>query len=428
MTNLFKNAEIIDVGTSNVVTDGKYISYIGKEPYDGKCDRVINCKNKFLLPGLYNCHTHAAMTLFRGYGEDMPLMEWLNNRIFPAEELLTDHAVYTASKFAIAEMLRGGIVSFSDMYFFCDETARAVSETGIKANLSRAVTSFDENIDMNTDVRFAEAKSLFERWNNSSDGRIKIDMAIHAEYTNVEKACRAVAEYASEKQTGLHIHLSETENEHRECIERHGKTPARFFADCGCFDVPVNAAHCVWVDDSDIDLMADKHVTAVYNPVSNLKLGSGVMPVKKLIDRGVRVALGTDGAASNNTLNIFKEMHIGAILQKGISRDPLGVKANHMIEAATVSGAMAQRREKCGELSVGCCADLTVVDLETLNNIPVYDLRHTAVYSASADNVVLTMVDGNILYENGEFTTIDEEKLKYDMRNECGSYFKNKKQ
>lgn len=181
MKILFENAEIIDLGTANVVTDGKYISYIGKEACNEEYDRVINCKNKLLMPGLYNCHTHAAMTLFRGYGEDMPLMEWLNDRIFPAEDLLTDHAVYTASKFAVAEMLRGGIVSFSDMYFFCDETARAVSETGIKANLSRAVTSFDENIDMNADVRFAEAKSLYERWNNSSDGRIKIDMAIHAE-------------------------------------------------------------------------------------------------------------------------------------------------------------------------------------------------------------------------------------------------------
>ena len=150
--------------------------------------------------------------------------------------------------------------------------------------------------------------------------------------------------------------------------------------------------------------------------------------MKKLLEKGVRVALGTDGAASNNTLNIFKEMHIGAILQKGISRDPSGIKACHLIEAATVSGAAAQRREKCGALSVGCCADLILVDLDTLNNIPCYDLRHTAVYSACADNVVLTMIDGSILYENGEFTTIDEEKLKYDMRNECGGYFKNKKQ
>lgn len=426
MKILFKNAELIGVGTANVVTDGKYISYIGTAEYTEKCDRVIDCKDKLMFPGLYNCHTHAAMTLFRGYGEDMPLTEWLNGCIFPAEDLLTSHAVYTASQLAIAEMIRGGIISFSDMYFFCDDTARAAAETGIKANLSRAVMSFDENIDMSTDVRFAEGKALFERWHNTSEGRIKIDMAIHAEYTNKERACRAVAEYAAEKSIGLHIHLSETENEHRECVGRHGKTPARFFADCGCFDVPVNAAHCVWVDDDDMILMADRGVTAVYNPVSNLKLGSGIMPMKKMLDYGVRVALGTDGAASNNTLNILKEMNIGAILQKGITGDPAGIKADHIIEAATKNGAIAQGRQNCGLLAVGNYADIILIDLTALNNIPYYDLRHTVMYSASAENVTLTMVDGNILYENGEFTTIDEEKLKYDMRHECGNYFKNK--
>lgn len=428
MKILFRGAELIDKGVSDIVTDGKFISYIGEKAPEDSYDRVIDCKNKMMLPGLYNCHTHAAMTLFRGYGEDMPLQQWLTERIFPAEDLLTGHAVHTASLFAIAEMIRGGIVSFSDMYFFCEDTAAAVEKTGIKANLSRAVTSFDKDIDMNSDPRFAEAKVLFAGWNNACDGRIKIDMAIHAEYTNVEKACRAVAEYASENSAGLHIHLSETESEHKECIERHGKTPAEFFADCGCFDVPVTAAHCVWVEDGDIELMAKHSVTAVYNPVSNLKLGSGVMPMKKLLDGGVNVALGTDGAASNNTLDIFKEMHVGAIAQKGFMRDPSKIGAAELIAAATVNGAAAQGRSDSGCLEAGKCADLILVDLDAINNIPYYDLRYTAVYSACSSNVKLTMVDGNILYENGEYTTIDEEKLKFDMRNECGGYFKNKKQ
>lgn len=427
MKILFKNAELIGRGTVDVVTDGKIITYIGEGASAEGCDRVIDCRDKLMLPGLYNCHAHAAMTLFRGYGEDMPLQDWLEKRIFPAEDLLTDHAVYTASRFAIAEMLRGGIVSFSDMYFFCDQTARAAAEIGIKANLSRAIVSFDENVDMESDSRFAEAKALFAEWHNACDGRIKIDMALHAEYTNVAKACSAVAEFTAKNSTGLHIHLSETEREHLECIGRHGVTPARFFADNGCFDVPVNAAHCVWVSDEDIALMSERGVTAVYNPVSNLKLGSGVMPMQKMLDHGVRVALGTDGTASNNTLNIFKEMHVGSIIQKGISRDPSKIKAEQIIDAATIAGAQAQGRDGHGTLSVGAAADLILVDLSAINNMPYYDMRYTAVYSATADNVTLTMVDGTVLYENGEYTTIDEEKLKYDMRNECGNYFKKEK-
>lgn len=428
MAILFKNVNTVEKKNIYVAVDGMYITHVGNDRPVGEFVREIDCKDKLMLPGLYNCHTHAAMTLFRGYGEDMPLMEWLNNRIFPAEDLLTDHAVYTASRFAIAEMLKNGIVSFSDMYFFCENTVRAAAEIGIKANISRSCVSFDPEIDMSRDSRFAESKKLFCDWNGAADGRILIDMALHAEYTNVEKACRAIAEYTSDVGTRLHIHMSETENEHNECMERHnGMTPAEFFDFCGCFDVPVIAAHCVWVSDSDIALMRRKNVTAVHNPVSNLKLGSGVMPLRKMLDAGVNTALGTDGAASNNTLDILKEMYVASILQKGISRDPAGVKATSIIAMATENGAKAQGRDDCGSIEVGKKADIILVSLDEFNNIPYYDLVYTAVYSASASNVVMTMVDGNVLYENGEFTTIDAEKLKYDMRCECGGYFQNKK-
>lgn len=427
MRILFENAEILHIGKGFLATDGTDITYVGKTRPEGTFDRVIDCRNRLLMPGLYNCHTHAAMTLFRGYGEDMPLQSWLNDRIFPAEDLLTDESVYVASKWAIAEMLRGGTVSFSDMYFFCENTARAVEETGIKANISRSIVSFDPEIDLYSDSRFLEARRLFEAWNGRADGRLIVEMALHAEYTNVPKACRQMAEYCRSAGARMHVHLSETEREQQECIARHGKTPARFFADTGVFDVPAMAAHCVWVTEEDMDLMREKGVYAIHNPASNLKLGSGIMPLSKMLSRGVPVALGTDSASSNNTLDMFKEMYLASLLQKGTDRDPAALKADAVIALGTEAGARAQGRDDCGQLEVGCRADLILLDLDALNNIPYYDPSYTVLYSARSSDVCLTMVDGRILYENGEFTTIDIEKLRYDMRYTCEHYFEKQK-
>ncbi len=424
MTTLFSNARMLDNSTKYLLVEDEYIKYIGSERPGGSFDRVIDCTDKLLMPGLYNCHTHSAMTIFRGYGEDMPLSEWLNNRIFPAEDLLTPESVYTASKHAAAEMLRNGIVSYSDMYFFCDNTVRAAAETGIKANISRSVVSFDNSADMSSDARAKEGIQLFEEFNNYADGRIKIDLSLHAEYTNVEGMCRYYGEEAKRLGAIMHVHVSETEKEHLECIERHGKTPTEFLADCGVFDAKAIAAHCVYLSDNDISIFRDRGVTAVHNPVSNLKLGSGVMPLIKYLDNNVNVALGTDGAASNNTLDVFKEMNYASLLQKGINRLPQRPLADEIIKLATVNGAFAQNRADCGVLAEGYKADIILVDLAALNNIPYYDMTYTAVYSANSSNVCLTMVDGKILYENGEYTTIDIEKLKYDMRETYANYFK----
>lgn len=427
MKVLFENAEILHYGKGCLVTEGPVITYLGQTRPEGTFDRVIDCRHRLLMPGLYNCHSHAAMTLFRGYGEDMPLQSWLNDRIFPAEDLLTDKAVYIASLWAIAEMLRGGTVSFSDMYFFCDNTARAVEETGIKANISRSIVSFDPEIDLFQDTRFLEARRLFEEWNGRADRRITVEMALHAEYTNVPKACRQMAAYCRSVGARMHLHLSETEREHQECIARHGKTPARFFADAGVFDVPTTAAHCVWVTDEDMDLMREKGVYAIHNPASNLKLGSGIMPLSKMLSHGVSIAIGTDGASSNNTLDMFSEMYLASLLQKGSDRDPSAVKAETIISFGTEQGARAQGRADCGRLEIGYRADLVLLDLDAINNIPYYDPAYTVLYSAHATDVCLTMVDGRILYENGDFTTIDIEKLRYDMRYTCEHYFEKQK-
>lgn len=423
MKILFDKTKIAGQQDAYIVTEGEYITYVGNEKPSGKFDRTIDTKNKLVIPGLYNCHTHAAMQLFRGYGEDMPLDDWLNKKIFPAEERLTGKSVYTASLFAIAEMIKNGIVSFSDMYYFCESTVKAVAESGIKANISRSLVSFDPYCDFSSDTRYKEAIDLAKRYHNTSNGRIKTDMSLHAEYTNVEGMCRTCADFAKENGLGIHIHLSETEKEHNECIARHGKTPAEFFLDTGVFDVPAAAAHCVWVTDGDIDIMKEHGVTAVHNPASNLKLGSGVMRLSYMLEKGLNVALGTDSSASNNTLDILKEMYLASILQKGIERDPSLCRADEILRLATLNGAKCQNRADCGELKPGKKADIVMLDMDEINNIPSYDPIYTLVYSASSSNVCFNMVDGSILYENGQYSTLDIEKIKYDMKNTVSGYF-----
>ncbi len=423
MKILFDKTKVLGSGEAYIAVEDNYITYIGKDRPDTQFDRVIDTKNKLVIPGLYNCHTHSAMQFMRGYGEDMPLDRWLNDKIFPAEDRLTPETVYLSSKFAIAEMIRNGIVSFSDMYYFCEQTAECVGETGIKANISRSIVSFDENADHKNDARFIESKQLFENWNGRFDGRLKVDMSLHAEYTNVEKMCRVCADYAKQKMASFHIHLSETEKEHNECIKRHGKTPLEFFESTGALEVPTNFAHCVWVSESDMDLMKKYNCTVTHNPASNLKLGSGVMPLSKMLEKGINVALGTDSSASNNTLDIIKEMYLAAILQKGTDRDPSKIKAESIVKLATVNGALSQGRKKCGELKVGNHADIVMLDLDAINNIPMFDPTYALVYSANASNVCFNMVDGKVLYENGEFMTVDIENLKYDMKKLKENYF-----
>ena len=410
-----------------VVVDGDKIAGIFDARPAGRFDREISGKNKLLMPALYNCHAHTAMTLFRGYGEDLPLQAWLNTRIFPAEDLLTSEAVYNASMLAAAEMLRNGIVSFSDMYFFSEDTIRAVAETGMKANIARCITCFNPDETKDTDARLIEALALHKQYHNSFGGRIKMDMSVHAEYTTLPHAVKYVAEAAKELGLHMHVHMSETESEHNECMERNGgKTPAQHFAELGVFDVPTIAAHCVWVSDEDIALMAEKGVFAVHNPVSNLKLGSGIMPLLKMHRAGVNVVLGTDGAASNNRLDILRDMNVAALLEKGRDRVCDAMKAADIIPMATVNGAKAQGRADCGSLACGKKADLIMLDMDTPNNIPSYEPVTSVIYSATSADVCMTMVDGKILYENGEYKTLDIESVKHRMRDTVAHYFDKK--
>ena len=419
MTILFKNARLTDNRLVYLSVSDRVIAYIGEERPEGDFDREIDCRGNLLMPGLYNTHCHAAMTLFRGYGEDMPLDTWLTTRIYPAEDRLTPEKVRVASELAIAEMIRGGIVSFSDMYFFCNETAEAVIASGIKANLSRSLVSFDPAARIAGDSRFAESVELVKRYHGAAEGRLKIDMSLHAEYTNVEGYIRDVAAYTRDAGLLMQIHLSETEKEHNECIGRHGKTPTAFLADCGVFDAPATCAHGVWLTDDDMAVLASKGASVAHNPCSNLKLGSGVANITKMCEMGVNVTLGTDGAASNNALDLFREIYTASLLAKGTQRDPSLGKAGDILKMATENGAFAQRREKAGKFKVGYAADIVMLSLDSLNTLPTYDASYTAVYSASSRDVLMTVVDGKILYENGEFTTLDIERIKDDFKRVC---------
>jgi 5-methylthioadenosine/S-adenosylhomocysteine deaminase len=290
--------------------------------------------------------------------------------------------------------------------------------------VGRCITAFDPAITAESDSRFAEAVALHKAYHGAADGRVKIDMSIHAEYTTVESTCRYVSDYAAENGIGMQIHISETAKEHAEAMaRRNGMTPAEFFLSTGVFRANTTAAHCVHVTENDAKILAENGVTVAHNPASNLKLGSGIMPLSMIYDAGVNIALGTDGSASNNTLDIMKEAYLAALLQKGVTGDTAKFTSAPFVSMATANGAKAQGRAGAGVIAEGAPADLILIDLNAINTMPYFDLADTFLFSDNSSNVCMTMVDGNILYENGEFLTIDEEKLKYDFNKMTQNFY-----
>lgn len=423
MKTLFRNADILlfENGIYNVIknaylaVDGDRISYIGKDMPDGKFDTVKDMTGKLLMSGLYNCHNHCPMVLLRGVGSDLPLNEWLFNKVFPIEDKLTAEEIYAGTNLALLEMLACGTVSFSDMYFEPQVTAKAVAESGMKANLTRPVQSFDPNEEPKDSFRIAQSLELYDEWNKAENDRILIDFSIHAEYTCTEKIARAYSEECNKRGGLMHIHLSETVKEHNECKEKYGKTPTQWFNDIGTFDSRAFAAHCVTLEDSDMEIILNKGVNVVHNPSSNMKLGSGFARVQKMLDMGINVALGTDGAASNNNLDMIEEMHLASIIHNGNMQDATVMNADTVIKMATLNGALLQGRNDCGDLKVGNKADIIAISLDKPHLRPVIDEKALVTYSAQSSDVCMTMVDGKILYENGEYTTLDKEKIYYDI-------------
>ncbi|MEG2915775.1 MAG: amidohydrolase [Oscillospiraceae bacterium] len=417
---LFKNITVVGENyevfkNANLLVEGEKIIYIGNEmpkDYEGE---IFDGENKIAMPGYYNLHSHVPMTLIRGYGEGLPLKRWLEERMFPFEDLMSADDMYWGSMLGIAEMLASGAVSFNDMYMETQAITKSVEETGIKANIARACTSFSDDVHFQDVDEWEAIHFLQDYMKNSSSNRIIGECSIHAEYTSKETLVREVAEYSAKNGLNMHIHLSETQNEHKECKTRHmGMTPTEWFDYCGVFNSPTIAAHCVCVEERDMEILAKHKVTVAHCPSSNLKLGSGIAPIKEMIEKGIRVGIGTDGAASNNNLNMHEEVNLASILHKGVNKNSEDFGPQKMLKMACEDAAAAQGRNDCGVLKVGNKADIVVFDLNKPHLCPVYDALATIMYSANASDICLTMVDGKVLYKNGVYTTIDIEKVLFN--------------
>ena len=390
------------------VTDGK-ISWLAKKAPEEKPAQIIDASGMVLMPGLINCHTHLPMSLLRGYADDLALQEWLNDYIFPREEHLDARSVKAATLLGIAECLRFGVTSFSDMYYFCEAEAEAIAESGIKANLSRGTSMFlGDDFDFEKFPACQELVALHEKWHNYDNGRLKIECSIHAEYTSTYQLWDALSEYAINNGLGMHVHLSETKKEHDECVEKYGLTPAQLLDCHHVFDTRAIAAHCVHLAEEDMALLAKRKVSAVHCPVSNLKLASGCADVMGMVRAGMNVCLGTDSVASNNNLDLFEEIKACSLMAKGKTGDPTAIPAEAALMMATVCGAKAQGREKeCGMIKVGMDADVILLDFSQPHLIPCHNVLSHLVYAASGHDVVMTMVRGKILYAAGKYPTID---------------------
>lgn len=399
-----------------VAVEGHTITSVGTGRPSGEFERVIDGKGGILMPGLVNCHTHVPMTAMRGYGDGHHLQDWLNNFIFPVEAKWDDRAIRACADLGLMEMIASGTTCIADMYMRVGVIGQAVADAGISANLCCGGTFFGEAFSPAACSDCTAQEELVKAWHGYDGGRIRVDASLHAEYTSQPGLWEWTADFAKRNHLGMHVHISETMREHEECKERRGGlTPIQVMDKYGVWDVRSIAAHCVWTTPQDWAIMAEKGVTAVHNPASNLKLGSGVAPIPAMKKAGINVALGTDGVSSNNTTDMFEDMKLSAILQNGVLRDPMALSAWDVVEMATVNGARALGRDT-GAVAVGREADLILLDSEAVNLIPCHDAANNIAYAAHGANVKLNMCRGKVIYENGTFLTIDAEKVKAEVR------------
>ena len=402
---------------------GDTICYVSSIRPKQEFETEKDLSGHLLMTGFYNMHTHTSMTLLRGLGSGLPLDRWLHEAMFPIEARLTQADISVGTRLAMMEMLACGVVSFTDMYDMPHITAEEVLQAGMRASLCRPLLAFNENEPYESNWRVPASRELYAKYNGAGDGRLIVDFGIHAEYTSHAAQVRQYGEECMRAGARMHMHLSETRKEHEGCKARHGKTPTRWFYELGVLDNPTIAAHCVMVEPDDIKLMLEKGVTCVHNPSSNMKLGSGFMPMQMLLDSGVHLTIGTDGAASNNNQNLMEEIHIASIIHNGYTGDPTIMKPENLLLMATKNGAAAQGREDCGELAVGKKADLIAVRLDTPHMMPAHDIPALLVYSAQASDVAMTMVGGKTLYENSVYNTIDFERVKFDLKETINRLF-----
>ena len=416
MSILLENISIIPMtGSANfiekgyLVLDGQFIKQVGRgEAPVGNHEVIIDGTNRVVLPGLVNAHTHAAMTLLRSYADDMPLMEWLETKIWPLEEKLTGEDVYWGTMLAITEMIKSGTTCFADMYFFMDQAAQAVEKSGIRAVLSRGMVG----VGPSAELALTESSELVGKWHRRAKNRITVMLGPHAPYTCPPKYLRQVIDLASELGMALNIHIAETVGEREDMIRMYGKSPVKHMETCGLFERAVLAAHCVHVDEEDIAILKKYQVGVVHNPESNMKLASGIAPVPEMLAAGIPVALGTDGASSNNNLDMLGELRTAAFLHKVNTMNPVVLPAYQALEMATVNGGIALGLEQeIGQLKAGMKADMIILNLEQAHMIPRYDIVANIVYSGQASDVETVIIDGQIIMQDRRILAFDEKEV-----------------
>lgn len=401
---------------SYVAVEGERISYVGAQPPEGEFSRRIDGRGKLLLPGFINAHTHLPMTLMRGYGGGCDLNTWLNQYIFPAEARLDDRAVAAGTALGLAEMIATGVTCVADMYDHCDAIIGEIVKAGLSANIARGITLFTDDYRFDTFPGCVELQQLTQRWHGHGAGQIRIDACVHGEYTSRPALWADVADFAREKGLGMHVHVSETKGEQQGCLERWGKTPIEVLDQYGLWDSGRSlAAHCVYTRPEDWEIMARKGISCVHNPWSNLKLGSGVAPIPAMQKAGVNVALGSDGMSSHNCADLFSDMKLAATLHNGVACDPMAMTAWDALEMATCRGAKALGREDTGSVAVGKLADLIVVDQSSPNLTPCHDPVENLVFSARPSDLEMNMARGQVIYEHGEFLTLDLERVRAEV-------------
>ena len=397
-----------------VAVEGTQITYVGTQRPQGSFEEEIDGEGGVLMPGFVNAHTHVPMTAMRGYGDGNNLQDWLHNYIFPVEARWDDRAIRCCTDLGLAEMIASGVTCIADMYGHSPAIAQEVAAAGISANLSVGGVQFTDDFNPDTHNDCRVQRELTEQWHGYNDGQILVDASVHGEYTSHQQLWRWMAGYAREHGLGMHVHISETRSEHEECLARHGKTPIQVLNDYGVWDGRAIAAHCVWTTPEDWAVMAEKGISAIHNPMSNLKLGSGIAPVPAMKKAGVNVCLGTDGVSSNNCTDFFGDLTIAAILHNGAGGDPLALLPIDALRMATANGGRALGR-KTGVIAEGYTADLILVDFSHLNLTPCHSVLSNLAYAAHGSDVRMNMARGRVIYKDGDFLTIDIQRVKREV-------------
>lgn len=411
---LIKNINVIPMYEEGLVLenvniyikDGKIFEISNKE-YEA--EKVIDGTGKLAIPGLINTHTHMGMSLFRNYGNDLALYDWLTQAIFPLEAKLTSDDIYYGSMLNMVEMIKSGCTRFVDMYMYEDRVAQAAQEVGMGAVIA---TGFVDGNDI------GEASELVREAAKKYENSSLIDVAVapHAIYTVSRNNLEKLTDLSHSLDTLMHIHVSETEKEVFDSINEYKMSPVKYLNDIGLFDRPTIAAHCVHVDDEDMKIFKEKDITVAHNASSNLKLASGFAPVAKMNEMDINVTIGTDGSASNNNINMIEEIHLASLLAKGVSKDPKALDAYTSLKLATVNGAKALRRVDLGKISEGYAADIAIYDLDGIHMTPVNDLISSVAYSLQGSDCSTVIIDGKIVMEDRKVLNINEEDLKREVR------------